>query len=91
MGSRASQPVVRAPMETRSARRLRSLTCAICLQPGVEACPDACGGAHWFHTACLLQWCEVENTCPTCRQFFNYVCPRGAHRIYVMDRVQEDA
>ena len=52
---------------------------------------DACGGAHWFHTACLLQWCEVENTCPTCRQFFNYICPRGAHRIYVVDRVQEGA
>lgn len=77
-------------METRSARRRRDTLCPICLERGVNVRPVRCV-ACWFHVSCLSRWCEEENSCPTCRSFFNYmIVYPGYARVYVADRVSFD-
>lgn len=79
-----------APMETRAAaaRRHAAGACAICGEQGPTARPYECG--HLFHTSCLLHWCQYENSCPVCREFFNYVMCADQGVIHVEDAVQHD-
>jgi hypothetical protein len=69
--------VVHQCMETRAAkrRRLAADRCPICLQEEPSARPVDC--EHMFHLHCLLQWCNEENSCPVCRNFFSYILSLG--------------
>lgn len=41
-------------------------TCGICLEPGKLKCLS-CHKEHKFHTDCIEEWRNVNNTCPICR------------------------
>ena len=72
-------------METRAAqaRRTNAGDCVICLEQWPLARPGVCD--HMFHLECLLQWAEIENSCPVCRQFFNHVMPGNGPGIPIED------
>jgi hypothetical protein len=44
---------------------------------------------HLFHLECLLQWTMVENSCPVCRTWFNYIVGMRVP-VAVPDAVQLD-
>jgi hypothetical protein len=44
---------------------------------------------HLFHLECLLQWTTVENSCPVCRTWFNYIVGTRVP-VAVPDAVQLD-
>lgn len=78
-------------METRAARaKRRALApCCICGEENNLARPVNCN--HHFHLTCLLHWCEYENTCPVCRQFFNHIICAEHGVLFVPDCVQHES
>ena len=75
-------------VQTRSmaAHRKAQSWCSICGDADPSARPYAC--THLFHTQCLLQWCAHENSCPICREFFNFIMCSKTGVLAVDDVVQ---
>ncbi len=45
--------------------------CAICMdqfKEGQEITPLPCNDAHYFHSECIGDWFDSNQTCPMCRQ-----------------------
>lgn len=62
------------PLDTGSIMSADSVDnrCRICLGQVQDLCtPEGCG--HEFCNECLLKWAYRSNTCPMCRQVFDYV------------------
>lgn len=63
-------------------KRKREVTCGICLEDkDCQELTSLGNCTHRFCEECIMPWAEKENTCPTCRAFFEeLILPSGSIR-----------